>query len=128
MILYLCIFIVILAILLRHRRTTADPGKNIDRVYKLHPGETMILELDGNATTGYRWDVVRQVGNTITLEQPFLYYTGTIPPVPGQGGWYTTIVTASTTTKGTTLVELSYHPSWEPTTAKPTMTIQFDVM
>jgi len=128
MILYLCIFIVILAILLRHRHTTADPGKNIDRVYKLHPGETMILELDGNATTGYRWDVVRQVGNTITLEQPFIYYTGTMQPMTGQGGWYTTIVTASTITKGTTLVELSYHPSWEPTAGKPTMTIQFDVM
>jgi len=135
MFLYFCIFFIILVMShhRHHRPVTTDKSSIERRIYRLHRGETMILELEGNATTGYQWDIIGQEGDTVTIERPFKYYTHT-NPVAGQGGWYTSIVTASSQVKGKTILALRYHPSWDvwdvspPPGTTPTMLIEFDVI
>lgn len=129
MILILCYILVILTIVLQYQRHHQS-RPDADRMYTLQSGETMILELEGNPSTGYQWDIVRQIGSTVNVDQPFVYHSsnGVGETMVGSGGWYTAIVRASSQMKGSTIIELSYHPSWTPPKKESTMIVRFDVI
>ena len=76
-------------------------------------GRTLILTLESNPTTGYRWEVVeakdavlRQVG-----EAEFTVASELDPPPPGTGG--VEVFRFEAFEAGETLLELVYHRPWE---------------
>ena len=94
------------------------------RVYRLNQGETMLLELPGNATTGHQWHILRKEGHSVTVETPFRY---TIPPtnqnaMVGVPGFFLSTITA--VHKGRTRLFLVYDPPGT-TLSEPSLTIDF---
>jgi len=87
----------------------ADNGRQVE----LQKGQTLVITLESNPTTGFRWEVVeleesilRQMG-----EPEFKVSDPRQPPPPGTGGWETFRFEAMSA--GQTTLELVYHRSWE---------------
>lgn len=86
------------------------------------PGSTFDIVQPSNPSTGYRWQLVREldanlaqlVGQTYIAQQPV---------VPGSGG--VEVWTFSTVAPGTTTIELGYYPPGENT--QPEETVIFSV-
>ncbi len=83
------------------------------RQVELQKGQTLVITLESNPTTGYRWEVVeleesilRQMG-----EPEFKVSDSREPPPPGTGGWETWRFEA--VKAGQTALELVYHRAWE---------------
>ena len=84
-----------------------------DRQVELQKGQTLVITLESNPSTGYMWEVVgleesilRQMG-----EPEFKVSDPREPPPPGAGGWETWRFEAMTT--GQTALKLVYHRPWE---------------
>lgn len=83
----------------------ADAGKTV----ALHPGDTLVIQLAGNPTTGYNWDVSK-VDASILQAQGDVQFTPDTKAV-GSGG--TVVLTFLAASAGQTQLQLAYHRSWE---------------
>jgi len=76
-------------------------------------GQTLILTLESNPTTGYRWEVVEAQDAVLrqTGEAVFTVASELDPPPPGTGG--VEVFRFEAVEAGETLLELVYHRPWE---------------
>lgn len=96
--------------------TTQPPG---DMIYddmngstiEMRVGETRKLLLPGNATTGYRWRIVRLDGTSVSSPRKWKYRLSS-PFLMGSGGYFQKEFIA--VEPGTTEVYLIYDPVAEP--------------
>jgi inhibitor of cysteine peptidase len=95
--------------------TRANPGALTDadngKTATVNVGETLVIELGGNPSTGYTWEVkdldiqiFQQVGD-------IGFRPASSTPMVGQGG--TQILTLKALKSGTTPLTLVYHRPWE---------------
>jgi len=89
-----------------------DASANGSQV-ELKKGQALVITLESNPSTGYRWEVVeldesilRQMG-----EPEFKVSDPREPPPPGAGGWETWRFEA--VSAGQTALELVYRRPWE---------------
>jgi len=87
----------------------ADNGRQVE----LQKGQALVITLESNPSTGFRWgvveleeDILRQMG-----EPEFKVSDPREPPPPGTGGWETFRFEAISA--GQTALELVYHRPWE---------------
>jgi inhibitor of cysteine peptidase len=76
-------------------------------------GQNLVLTLESNPTTGFRWEVV-EVEDAVLRpkgETEFRVASELDPPPPGAGG--VEIFRFETVEAGETLLELVYHRPWE---------------
>ena len=80
----------------------------------LKVGQTLIVALPSNPSTGYRWFVTVAPDPKVLAQQgePTYQAAPSATPMPGSGGTETTTFTA--TAAGATKVVLSYRRSFEP--------------
>ncbi len=83
-----------------------DDGRTIT----LKSGDTLIIELEGNPTTGFSWEV-GAVDDAILAAQGDPDYTASETGLVGSGGVFT--FTFKAAHKGQTPLQLVYHRSWE---------------
>ena len=90
----------------------------------LQVGQTMIVRLESNPTTGYTWEV-KQVDPAVLAQQGEAEYetleTQTTPMV-GQGGWQVFRFEAIST--GQTPLEMVYRRPWEDAPPESSFTLQ----
>jgi inhibitor of cysteine peptidase len=97
------------------------PATQTETTVEAKVGDTVIVSLDANATTGYAWAFT--AGDTFTIENS-QYQEGTHPEgVVGAGG--TQIVTLRVTKPGSSTLTGIYARSWETPSpdAKPDFTM-----
>jgi len=90
--------------------TREDDGKTING----HVGQTLVLTLQENPTTGFRWDLMGTNSGIISL-QLSKYTQDQIPQrrgIVGAGGQRVYVFKLNST--GTTNLELFYKRPWEP--------------
>lgn len=97
------------------------------RQVELQKGQTLVITLESNPTTGFRWEVVeleesilRQMG-----EPEFKVSDPREPPPPGTGGWETFRFQA--VNAGQMALKLVYHRPWEED-VEPLETFSVQVM
>ncbi len=95
----------------------ARPGTTITvglsgngRTIRAHVGDTLVVRLPGNPTTGYRWSVARIPKSLRLLGS---VYVPSPPRRIGQGG---TFVFRFKTTSGSGSLRLVYRRPWEEST------------
>ena len=76
-------------------------------------GQTLVLTLESNPTTGYRWEVVEAKDAVLrqTGEAEFTVASQLDPPPPGTGG--VEVFRFEAVEAGETLLELVYHRPWK---------------
>ena len=76
-------------------------------------GQTLVLTLESNPTTGFRWEVVEMEDAVLRPkgEAEFEVASALEPPPPGTGGME--ILRFEAVDAGETLLELVYHRPWE---------------
>jgi inhibitor of cysteine peptidase len=86
--------------------TEADLGKTVE----INVGEQIVIQLEGNPTTGYTWEasdldgsLLQQVGDP--------QFKSSSPGLVGAGG--TVILTFKAIKAGSTVLNLAYHRPWE---------------
>jgi inhibitor of cysteine peptidase len=86
-----------------------DHGGQVD----LAVGQTLVLTLESNPTTGYRWEVVEAEQSVLQQkgEVEFKVDSDLDPPPPGTGG--VEIFRYAAVGAGETRLELGYHRPWE---------------
>ena len=85
--------------------TEADAGKTI----QLHPGDTLIVTLDGNPTTGYMWERENNDdGVLVQVGDPEFQ-----PASQALGGSGKVLLRFEAKARGETALNLVYHRSWE---------------
>ena len=89
------------------RVTTGDAGKEV----KAKVGEIVVIELDGNATTGYSWAELPGRDDAVLESQGDEYVAKQQPGMVGGGGraFFRYVVK----TEGTTEIKLGYARPWE---------------
>jgi predicted secreted protein len=89
--------------------TSEHDGKTVEAVV----GQEIIISLEGNATTGYRWLEDRITGKAVKLQGEPEYETDADPvnPRPGQGGRF--IITLKAVRAGKSKIELIYARPWQ---------------
>ena len=92
----------------------------------LKVGQTLVITLASNPSTGYGWTVSGAPDSAVLAQDGDITYTATNPDVvmPGSGGSETVRFTA--TAAGTTTVVLDYRRPWE-TDVPPVETVTIDV-
>ena len=85
--------------------TEADSGKT----FETSPGATLDIQLKGNYTTGYSWNVA--VCDNAVIQPAGAKYVPSQPQLAGSGGvqHYTFNVVG----KGQTTLKITYHRPWE---------------
>jgi len=83
--------------------TQTDNGKAV----QVHAGDTMVIQLDENASTGYTW-AVNKIDTTVLLLQSSTYTAS--GNVPGSGG--TRVFTFLAKNPGTVQLQLKYWRSF----------------
>jgi inhibitor of cysteine peptidase len=108
------------------REVRLDASSDGDRI-ELDLGQVLVITLDSNPSTGFRWEVVeidgavlRQVG-----EAQFESSDRQDPPPPGTGGWETFRFEA--VGAGETGLELVYRRPWEDVEPLTTFSVQVSV-
>jgi inhibitor of cysteine peptidase len=76
-------------------------------------GQTLVLTLESNPTTGFRWEVVGAKDDVLRQrgDAEFKVASELDPPPPGTGG--VEIFRFDAVEAGETLLELVYHQPWE---------------
>ncbi|MDO9348858.1 MAG: protease inhibitor I42 family protein [Anaerolineales bacterium] len=87
--------------------TGADNGKSVTS----NAGETLVIELGANPSTGFSWEVSELDTAILAQVGEFEYHGTSIVPMPGSGGTQT--LTLKALQPGQTTVTLIYHRSWE---------------
>jgi len=85
--------------------TDADAGKTVT----LQTGDTLVIHLAGNPTTGYNWGVSK-VDASILQAQGDVQFT---PDTNAAGSGGTVVLTFLAASAGQTQLQLAYHRSWE---------------
>ncbi|HNE03722.1 MAG TPA: protease inhibitor I42 family protein [Anaerolineales bacterium] len=93
-----------------------DPSKPIT----VSAGETFMIVVESNPSTGYHWEIV---GDLTNVEFVSREYTGSEPVIPGSGG--VEVWTFKATTAGDTSFVLGNYPPGEGTTYE--QQVQFSV-
>jgi inhibitor of cysteine peptidase len=89
-------------------------NKHISDTIEINTGDTLVVVLCSNATTGFRWSEDAQIGDTSILKQENHEYSGPEsepPPPPGTPGlesWR-----FQTLKPGTSTVYIEYSRPWE---------------
>jgi inhibitor of cysteine peptidase len=96
-----------------------DTGRTIE----LKRGDTLIVELEGNPTTGNQWEV-ESVDAAILKQQGDPEFKAEKPGVPGSGGMF--IFTFGAEGSGQTELEMIYHLPWDEETP-PSQTFEVTV-
>jgi inhibitor of cysteine peptidase len=86
--------------------TGSDNGKTIT----VKTGDTFIVKLDENPTTGYSWNLTAGTGLTVIRDQ----YTPNSTGLVGSGGYHTWTIKA--VNNGTYKISGIYKRPWEPAT------------
>jgi predicted secreted protein len=86
--------------------TLDDNGERV----VLAPVDTIEVTLEGNATTGFRWELVDFDPTVITTEGEAVYETDDAELVGSGGAWTWTLVARQ---PGECVVRFGYHRSWE---------------
>jgi len=94
-------------------RVTADASGT---TVVLHVGDTLEIELDGNPTTGYGWEIIPDESGVLTVNGDPTYAADS--ELIGSGGTYLFSFTAGKA--GETDVNLVYSRSWEADVAPMT--------
>ncbi len=76
----------------------------------LGPGDTIEVHLEGNATTGFNWELVDLDPKVISTEGEPVYETADTDLVGTAGTWIWTLVAQQ---PGECVVQFVYHRSWE---------------
>jgi inhibitor of cysteine peptidase len=85
--------------------TEADAGKTI----RLHPGDALVVTLDGNPTTGYMWErEPSEDGVLVQVGEPAFQ-----PASDALGASGKVLLHFEAKAKGETTLNLVYHRSWE---------------
>lgn len=101
-----------------------DGAANNSRV-SLEPKQDLVIRLNANPTTGYRWVVDRGAASVLSqVDEPFWQPVSSGAPLVGQGGWTTFRYTA--VSEGSDTLVLAYRRPWEKD-ATPARTYQLDV-
>lgn len=87
--------------------TDADAGKSVT----LNRGQTLVLTLSSNPTTGYSWTVVSGTGDVLTQEGEPVYKSTSRPGITGGGGIETFRFRGAAA--GQTTLTLGYRRPWE---------------
>ncbi|MBT3375659.1 MAG: protease inhibitor I42 family protein [Lentisphaerae bacterium] len=88
-------------------------------------GQRLAVQLAGNATTGYRWDLTRIEGKAVVRDGDLTYQADHRKrPLVGGGGRFTCFLLAKS--PGTVKIELHYRRSWE-SAVKPLKRVAFTV-
>ena len=114
-------FLSLFALLMAALMLTACNGKTIKisaddngSSLSMKPGETLLISIDGNPTTGYTWEVDSVDENILQLLGEPDYSTDfrLRPGMTGVGGTYKFTFTAMS--EGTTTLKLKYWRTFEP--------------
>ena len=100
--------------------TAADSGSTV----KAAVGDVVSIALDSNASTGFRWNLVKKP-NPSVLQLVSSHYVGPDTGVPGQGGQE--VWTFQATGLGTTSLRLAYFRPFEPANVEGTFSLTVDV-
>ena len=99
--------------------------RNASAPITLVPNQTLVVTLEANVTTGYRWEAVPSFAPVLSeLSTPDYAARPTATPFPGAPGDMTFRFRAEK--PGTTALELAYRRPFEPDVA-PAKTIRYDV-
>jgi len=110
----------------RAREVQLDASNSGGQV-ELGPGQVLVITLESNPSTGYRWEVV-EIGGAILRqvgEVQFELSDPQDPPPPGAGGWETFRFEA--VGAGETGLELAYRRPWEDVEPLMTFSVQVSV-
>ena len=86
------------------------PEKISDVKITMQDGKTAIIELDGNATTGYTWIPLSYDDQTLKIEKDYVT-SNDDPQIVGAGGTFKFTITGLR--QGKTLVDFTYMREWE---------------
>ncbi|MFO1284091.1 MAG: protease inhibitor I42 family protein [Burkholderiales bacterium] len=89
-------------------------------------GDTLAVHLEGNPTTGYRWELVRLAGESVAQVGNADYQPETAAGVPRVGAPGHTTFRFRATKPGTSVVELAYRRAWEKSVA-PAKAVRFEI-
>lgn len=89
-------------------------------------GDTIAVHLDANPTTGYRWELMRLAGSSITQVGLPDYQPETSAGVPKVGAPGHTTFRFRAMQPGTSSVDLAYRRPWEADVA-PAKTVRFEI-
>jgi len=93
------------------RPATVTLGAQDDgRTITLGGDDTLIIELEGNPTTGFSWEV-EAVDDAVLAPQGDAGYTASETGLVGSGGVFS--FTFKAASRGETALQLVYHRSWE---------------
>ena len=102
-----------------------DSAANNSRVL-LEPKQELIVRLDANPTTGYRWVVEHGATSVLSqLDEPFWQPVSSGAPLVGQGGWTTFHYIA--VGEGSDTLVIAYRRPWEKDNVAAARTYQLDV-
>ena len=87
--------------------------------------QTLVVTLEANVSTGYRWEVVGGAGPVLMQVGTADYVPRSAEPLAGAPGDMTFRFRAQTA--GTTTLELAYRRPFEPNAA-PAKTVRYDVV
>lgn len=98
-------------------------GGILDWTGKVVTGQTLMLTVEANPTTGYSW----QAAQDQELFDLYEYYVAEprSEPVSGSGGWQSFVLTPKA--PGTARLSLSYSRPWEPNEADPKIIYLFEI-
>jgi inhibitor of cysteine peptidase len=93
--------------------TTTIDGGAAGTTVTIDKGQTLRVELEGNPTTGFEWQVA-------AVDDRVLRYIDSDfdPDSDAEGSGGIVSLDFEAVGAGATLLELIYHPSWEPPTAE----------
>jgi inhibitor of cysteine peptidase len=101
--------------------TDADNGSTVE----LHPGDTLVITLEGNPTTGYQWELIPSQDGVMPLQDEPEYVAGNTKLV-GSGGVYHFTFRAEN--YGSTRIDLKYYRSFEPADTPPISTYTLNIL
>lgn len=94
---------------------------------KLAPGQTLVVTLEGNPSTGYSWEIIEVKDSVLQPrgEPEFQAISDQKPAPPGTGG--VQILRFEAAGAGETPLKLVYHRSWEKD-VEPAETFSIEVV
>lgn len=104
------------------RYTADDDGKTVT----VSAGKNIVVQLEGNITTGFSWELKSLKGQSLTQIGKIKYVSNEAPKrfVGGPGRFYASFKTASA---GTSTIELVYIRPWEKKAPEKTFTLTVKV-
>jgi predicted secreted protein len=94
---------------------------------ELESGQILVVTLESNPSTGYRWEVAASGGSTECIleqlgEAEFISSDTSDPPLVGAGGWE--VFRFKPVNTGQMILKLIYHRSWEDVEPLKTFSIE----